>query len=145
MLNKESDIDMFDFENAVANNLVISTHSSEVLKMIEKYVDSDFNFDNIIKTPEDIKDKYLWRKANWGTVYPAARVRHYRYMHRVDYYFETVFWPPSLVLIALSKKFPSTEINLEYRGTSWGMHGHYKIKAGIVVDHDEYGMEDEYK
>lgn len=135
---------MFDLNDAVANNVVITTHSDEAIEKIDELLGNDFNFDKIIKTPTNIEKRYTWRKENWGTAHLAAYVRRYRFNRSLRYYFETEFQPPTLVLIALSKMFPSAEIKLDYHGTSWPLLGNCTIKAGKVLDHDETCQEDMY-
>lgn len=84
-------------------------------------------------------DWYNWNIENWGTKWNAYNIER-----RDDetLKFETAWAMPEPVIVALSKKFPDVEINVQYADENWGHnYGAVTYKNGELIegDHEHLG------
>jgi hypothetical protein len=55
-----------------------------------------------------------WRHDNWGTKWNAYDVARRDYDGRICVTFQTAWAPPTPIIVALAKRFPTVTISLEY-------------------------------
>jgi len=76
---------------------------------------------------------YEWCCANWGTKWNAKEVQVKERERSLFYSFQTAWSPPSPVVFAMSRAFPTLEFCLKFWERGVGYQGTYKIKAGKVL------------
>jgi hypothetical protein len=121
------------------------------IKELVKGKDSEFDFNKIIPTPDNIfqgnlgaeemkkygkNNWYDWDCANWGTKWNASEAYASEDGSRYD--FQTAWSVAEPVLEALSKKFPKVKITCRYADEDIGSNcGTLTFLAGELVD-EEY-------
>lgn len=134
--------------NWVMNYVTIITDDEETYKEIAEYVkgeDSVFDFDRIIKMPENIfrgnlgakerekygKDNwYDWSIEHWGTKWNCCNAEKAGF----SFTFETAWSAPVPVIKELSRQFPDVDIALDYADEDIGRNcGTYVFSGGVVV------------
>jgi len=105
-----------------------------------------FDFGRFVPEPERTGDgkpvgrkqasESEWRAKKWGTGTKAfnQRVESGDQPERAVVYFTTPWSPPTPVVRAASKRFPSLRLSLEYYEAGAGVHGRYTCKGGKVLE-----------
>jgi hypothetical protein len=123
----------FNMPNNITNRLTLDKQNKKVRKFL-KSDESDVDFDNIIKMPEDYYEGdrwYNWRIQNWGTKWNAYDVD----VIDDEIIFNTAWSTPLPVLLLLSTKFPEVEFRLKYACEDIGYNcGAIVFKGGEILE-----------
>lgn len=129
--------------NHVINHLTFDGEKSVIKTMLNEIKGQDedgysllIDFNKIVPMPEEEEDNwYDWRCEHWGTKWNA-----YEQNELVDgLMFWTAWSNPKQVIIALSKKYPSIRIDVEYADEDYGNNcGKYSVENGIVSNETIY-------
>lgn len=82
------------------------------------------------------KDWYDWSRYNWGTKWDAYDFSMIsKGEQRVEFVFQTAWNTPLEAMIAMSKKFPTLEIRVEYADEDLGYNcGFYTLQGGAIEE-----------
>ena len=126
--------------NWTTNTLIIKGHARtlakvEMLLKSKTEADQPLCLNNLLPCPEELlKDDwqnnaevsaanvkkygssgwYDWRVANWGTKWEVGDASFTKKQGELGYGFDTAWAPPNEWVVALSERFPSLTITLEY-------------------------------
>ena len=95
-----------------------------------------FSFQKIVPMPESEKDNwYEWRIRNWGCKWDLVPSEiHWYYTNRSIWFeFETPWSPPLEVVAALSKRFPTNYMRIDFEEKGMAMSGNVMYQAGFVL------------
>lgn len=76
---------------------------------------------------------YEWCVNNWGTKWDAAYATVMSNRKKLVYSFDTAWSPPTPVVLAMSKQFPSLKFRLSYDEPGIRFTGKYEVQGGKVI------------
>lgn len=96
-----------------------------------------FSLEKIVPMPESEKDNwYEWRIRNWGTKWELTPEACFTWTtsKSIWYSFQTAWSPPLEAVAALSKRFPTHFMRIEFVERGMAMSGRVMYQAGFVLN-----------
>ncbi len=96
-----------------------------------------FSLEKIVPMPESEKDNwYEWRIRNWGTKWELTpdECHHWTTTKSIWYCFYSAWSPPLEAVAALSKRFPTNYMRIEFEEKGMAMTGNVMYQAGFMLN-----------